>query len=241
MMRWLALMAVIAGVLAGMALPRPAAGNLTNHQLAVTINPPTLASGSSPTLTCGWHTACSNPPSAGIALDWDDENGNTGNPWHFRGYFYVSDANRTAFKMFPLVSQSGPGICDIMTVWITERHSGQLMAMPTFTHVNITSSTAFSWMGGPWTIYNSRQIGTTIDENDVNCSTGSHVHQSHVGWLPDKVATTTNTPLYPDGPTVCPANDPNATCGTFQNNNINYWIRRFAWAEGACQHAPGPC
>lgn len=229
MIRWLAVLALGVGLLVGMGSPRSASGNLTGAQLAVALTPPTLSSGSSPTLTCGWHTACGNPPTSGIALDWDDENANTGNPWHFRGFFYVSDTSRNAFKMFPLVNQSGSTVCDIMTVWITELHSGQLMAIPTYMHVNITSSTSFIWTGSQWTTYKSKQIGTTI--NDTGCTWfGSHVHEYHVDYLTNLVTITRNTGLYPT------AQSCSTTCGTFQNNNINNWIRRFAWAEGAASH-----
>ena len=229
MIRWLALIAAILGLLLGIALPHPAASNETGKDLAVALTPTTLSSGSSPLLTCGWHTACGSPPSAGIALDWDDDNSGFGNDWRFRGFFYASDTVRTAFKMYPLDSQSGGNECDIMTVWITEKHSAQLMAIPTYMHVDITNSSSFSWTGGPWTVYHSRTIGETID--DEGCLTfGSHVHAYHVPWLTNIVDITRHTSLYPTAASC------SGSCGTFRNNNINNWTRRFAWDEGAASH-----
>lgn len=229
MIRWLAPMAAVVGLLLGIALPHSASGNLTGAQLAVTINPPTLTSGSSPYLTCGWHTACVYPWTEGYALDWDD-GGDVGSSWYFRGFFYVSDSNRTAFRMFPLVVQSGSDRCDIMTVWVAEIHSGALMAMPTFMHVNITDSSSFDWVGGPWTVYNNRKIGTTVDDS-VGCSwTASHVHEYHVDYLTNLVTITRHTNYYPT------AYDCHTLCNTHQNNDINKWTRKFAWAEGAAPH-----
>ena len=243
MIRWLALIAVAVGVIVGVALPRLVAGNLTGKQLAVALTPPTLASGSSPTLNCGFHGTCLSPFNDGQELDWEDGGTNFGNPWYFRGFFYVSDSNRTAFRMFPLVSVQDPARCDVMTVWIAEIHSGALMAIPTYTHVNITDSASFDWSGGPITIYNSKKIGETIDEMLPSCSTGSHVHESHTAYLTNLVAITRrlgNLPSgYPSsvdldgtGPMIACTD----ACGSHKNNDINKWTRRFAWAEGAAPH-----
>lgn len=122
-----------------------------------------------------------------------------------------------------------------MTVWITDRHSGQLMAIPTYTHVNITSSSAFNFSGSPWTTYNNRKIGVTIDEMLTSCSTGSHVHESHSPYLAGIVTTTRNTGLYPTA-VQCHTPPCNPAYGPYTNNNINNWTRRFAWAEGAAGH-----
>ena len=134
MIRWLGLAAAVLGLIVGITFPREASGNLTGAQLAVVVQPSTLSDGSSPLLTCGWHTACTSPPSPGIGLDWDDNNQNTGNPWYFRCFCYVSDTNRTAFTMYPLDYQSGPTKCDIMTVWVVDIHSGALMAVLSLPH-----------------------------------------------------------------------------------------------------------
>jgi hypothetical protein len=162
-------------------------------------------------------------------LDWDDDNQNNGNPWYFRGFFYVSNASRTAFKMYPLVNQSGSGVCDIMTVWITEIHSGQLMGIPTYMHTNITNSAAFSWSGSQWTTYSSRQIGTTI--LDTGCSgSSSHVHEYHFDYPTSPATISRNTGYYPTAVTC------NTICGQHPNNNISKWTRSWQWQEGASPH-----
>jgi hypothetical protein len=229
MTRWLAFIAAAFGIGLGVGLPGGASGDVTGKQLSVVIQPPTLTTGSSPLLSCGWHTACTSPPSSGIALDWDDDNMSTGNTWYFRCFCYVSDTNRTAFTMYPLINSSGGGVCDVMTVWVVENHSGALMAIPNYMHVNITDYSSFSWQGGPWTIYNSRPIGTTI--NDTGCTWfGSHVHEYHTDYRTNVVTITRNTALYPTG-SQC-----STSCGNFANNNISNWIRKFAWAEGIVSH-----
>ena len=145
--------------------------------------------------------------------------------------------------MFPLFYSGGSTSCDIMTVWITELHSTALMAIPTYTHVNITNSVAFIWSGSQFATYNSKKIGETIDEMLPSCSTGSHVHESHTDYLTSLVTITRrlgNLPSgYPSsvdldgtGPMMACTN----ACGTHKNNDINKWTRRFAWAEGAASH-----
>lgn len=227
--RWLAATATVIGLLAGMAFPRPALGDLTGYQLAAAMTPPTLASGSSPLLTCGWHSVCAAPYPYGYALDWDDNNQDYGNPWYFRGFFYTSaPTNRWIATGYPLVTRSDPLYCDIMTVWVVEAHSGQLRGIPTYDHVNITNSASFQITGGPWTVYNTRQIGTTINDSGRYCTFyGSHVHESHVPYATHIVTITRNTSKYPT------AQSCHGWCGTFRNNDIYNWTRRFAWAEGA--------
>ena len=229
MFRFIAPLAVLVGVFAG--LIGPASAHETGATLSVGLTPPTLSSGSSPLLTCGWHTACVSPYTASYGLDWDDNSTGYGNAWYFRGFFYVSDSSRTAFKMYPLVSQQGSSICDVMTVWITEIHSGALMAIPTYTHVDITASSAFSWSGSQWTTYQSKQIGTTIDDTGASCAFGgSHVHESHVDYLTSDVTISRHTSYYPT------ASSCHTTCGTHQNNNIDKWTRSWEWEEGVVSH-----
>lgn len=228
-LRILAPLAIVVGAFIGMITAADA--HQTGHTLAVALTPPTLSSGSSPLLNCGWHTACGSPPTSGVALDWEDGGTNYGNPWHFRGFFYVSDGPRTAFRMYPLVNQQGSSVCDIMTVWITEKHSGALMAIPTYYHVTLTATSQFDWSGSQWTTYHSRQMGATMNDAGGSCTFfGSHVHDTHVSYLPGVVSTTTNTGYYPTA-SSCSWN-----CGTHQNNNINKWIRRWEWSEGVVSH-----
>ena len=114
-----------------------------------------------------------------------------------------------------------------MTVWITESHSGQLMAIPTYTHVNITSGAQFWIWGSPWTMYINRPIGVTINENWTDCASGSHVHEAHVDHT---VTTSRNTALYPTEQGC------STGCGTHQNNNISKWTRSWTWQEGVSPH-----
>lgn len=217
-----------------MAFPRPAAAGLTGAQLSVVLTPPTLPSGSASQLNCGWHTGC-NSPSSGIALDFDDENQYFGNPWYFRGFFYASDSLRTAFRMYPMTYSTSR--CYIMTVWIVEIHSGALMATPLYSHMNVTNNAMFTWQGGPWTVYNSRQVGVTYDDTNVpGCSTGSHVHEYDLDYRPGVTAITRNTPLYPTSFQCSTAPCSNQGYGPYPNNNINNWTRRFAWSEGVIAH-----
>lgn len=231
MIRWFIPLVIAVGLLVGL-MSQSASGHQTGATLAVSITPPTLADGSNANLNCGWHTACVSPWTSGYGLDWEDGNTGFGNSWYFRGFFYVSSGTRTAFRMFPLVSNSSPSTCDVMTVWIAEIHSGALMGIPTYTHVNITDSSSFDWSGGIWTEYHSRVIGTTIDDTGASCAFGgSHVHEAHTDYLVGTVTNTRNTGLYPLA-TACH----NLACGTFQNNNINKWTNHWEWAEGIVAH-----
>lgn len=83
--RWLALLSIGAGVLAGVAFPGSVIGNPTGAQLAVALTPPTEASGSSAELNCGWHTICLSPYASGLGLDWEDSKASrpsSGNSWY---------------------------------------------------------------------------------------------------------------------------------------------------------------
>jgi hypothetical protein len=239
-MRWLAVIVTVIGLFLGMAFPRVALGDLTGYQLAAAMAPPTETSGTSAELNCGWHsdsTGCVSPYTFGYALDWEDKKADRGsynNPWYFRGFFYTSaSTNRRIATGIPLVSQSSPDYCDMMTVWIAEYHSGQLRGIPVYYHVNITNSTSFAITGGPWTVYQNRLIGRTINDTGSSCGFGgSHVHESDVPYRTDIVTTTRNTGLYPTAQ-QCHTAPCNPTYGPYVNNNINNWTRRFAWAEGA--------
>ena len=227
MIRWLAFLAFAAGLVAGIAFPRVAEGHVTSNFLAVELTPPTLPSGSSPLLLCGWHGICYPPTTDPVkyGLDWAD--GGYTSPWYFRGFFWVSNTTSAAFKMFPLFVSGGLEVCDKMTVWIAEKHSGQLMAIPTYTHVNITNSVAFEFTGGPLPLYRSRQIGVTINENWAPCADGSHVHEAHVDHT---VTTARHTNYYPTEAGCT------GSCLTHQNNLRSKWTRGWAWQEGVSSH-----
>lgn len=235
MMRLLAVFAVLTGLAVGMAFPGLVSSNETGYELAVALTPPTLSPGSTSTLNCGWHVACESPwdstNDAGHGLDWEDGSG-YGNDWFFRGYFYVENTSRTAFHMYPIEVASGAGVCDKMTVWIAEKHSGALMAIPIFLHVNITDDDDFEWTGSQWTTWHSKKIGETINENDLSCSSGSHVHEAHSPWLAGTVETDENRADYVVSSTCHTA----GTCGPYENDDIDNWTRSFTWDEGAVSH-----
>jgi len=240
-MRWLAVAATIVGLFIGMAFPRPALSDLTGYQLAAAMMPPTETRGTSAELNCGWHsdsTGCVDPYASGYALDWEDKNANPSaydKPWFFRGFFYTSaPTNRTIAEGIPLVNDDRPNYCRKMTVWIAEKHSGQLRAIPMYYHVNITDFTRFRINGGPLTVWRGRQIGRTVDESGrLYCTSyGSHVHETHVDYRTDIVTITRNTGLYPTAEQCHTAPCSNQGYGPYVNDNIDNWTRRFAWAEG---------
>lgn len=233
MIRLLAPIAMIVGLAIGVWFPGTVSSHTTGATLAVALTPPTLVSGSEAWLNCGWHVNCNNS-NPGNGLDWDDEDTLYNKPWYFRGFFYVSDTSRTAFRMYPLVYAEGPGaVCDVMTVWIVEIHSGALMAIPTYTHVNITNSSSFDWSGSQWTTYQNRQIGVTIDENNSSCSSGSHVHEDDIPTVPGLALApiSRNTSLYPAW-----AQCNTVHCEKHWNNSINHWTRSWQWSEGVGSH-----
>lgn len=84
-MRWIAFTSINAGFVLGIASLSVAGGTgPTGKTIVGYMNPPTLSSGSSSWLNCGWHAACGATPTAGTALDWDDENTGYDNPVYFR-------------------------------------------------------------------------------------------------------------------------------------------------------------
>lgn len=147
--RWLALISIVLGLLAGVAFHGTALGNLTGYQLAAAMTPPTLQTGYSPLLNCGRHGACTDPPTAGTGLDWEDGGTGYGLSWWFRSFVYWSGAsNQRVATGAPLVSVQDPDRCDVMTVWIIEYHSGALRGIPTYTHTAILNSAQFPITGG---------------------------------------------------------------------------------------------
>jgi hypothetical protein len=226
---WLALASTVLGLLAGVAFHGTALGNLTGYQLAAAMTPPTLQTGYWPLLNCGWHGACTSPPTSGTGLDWEDGGTGYGLPWYFRSFVYWSGTyNKRVATGAPLVSVQNPDKCDVMTVWIIYYHCGALRGIPTYVHTAILNFAQFPINGGPWTYYNGRLVGATINDTGSECPFGgSHVHENDVPYRTDIVTTTRNTGLYPAASTC------SSDCGYFQNNNINNWTRRFAWAEGA--------
>ncbi len=234
MIRWFVPVAVAIGLLLGL-VSNSALGHQTGATLAVSLTPPTLSSGSSANLNCGWHSACVSPWNSGYGLDWEAGAG-YGNPWYFRGFFYASDSNRTPFRMFPLVTNSSPDTCDVMTVWIAEIHSGALMAIPTYTHVNITNNFSFDWSGGPWTVYHDRHIGDTINDTGSLCAfNGAHVHEAHSDYLVGTVTNTRNRSVD-GGVYVDAATCHNLACGTYRTDDIYKWTNHWQWAEGIIAH-----
>ncbi len=228
--RWLGVAAMAAGFLLGLAFPLPTVSRANvGDTITVYVQPPTLSWGSSPLLTCGWHTACVSPYGSGPALDWDDNNSNFGNPWYYRSYNFTSNTGGLMLvaRGIPLVSQTGGTTCEVMTVWIAEKTSGPLRAIPTYTHTNITNSSVFYIYARsyPQAVYTNRQIGTTVNDSRSNCSiTGSHVHESDA--MPYGNTSYARNSSYPTASTC------HGSCGTFQNSNINNYTRWFQWTEG---------
>lgn len=228
-MRFLAALAVVLGVSIGVGWPNGTSGHQTGYQIIVQMTPPTKSSGSSPTLTCGWHTACVSPWSSGVGLDWDDDDDGYGNSWYFRGVMVTTNsAGGAVFKGTPLVNQTGSEVCERMTVWVTEFHHGTLRAAPMYTHVNITSASAFTVPGSVLGTYYSKKVGETIDDHGDSCDFfGSHVHEWDITVNSPPTTTSRNTTKYPSASTC------HTTCGTHRNDLASSWTRKFTWNEGA--------
>ncbi len=225
--RFLAAISIVGGIAVGMLFPSlVSSSGSTGYTLIASLTPPTLSSGSSPWNTCGWHDVCTSSGVPSTGLDWDD-GGDAGSPWYFRGYFHTSNpAPQIIATGYPLFVQGGSTKCDRMTVWIAEKHNGELRAAPVYVHTNITNSSSFSIWGSLFGTYKNKLIGTTID--DTGCAFfGSHVHEMHdvVPNQPD-VTTQLHTSRYPTIETC------SSSCGQHQNNITQTWTRRFSWPEG---------
>lgn len=230
--RILASISIVGGIAAGMLFPSlVSSSGVTGYTLIASMAPPTLSSGSTPLNSCGWHNVCESggggPPST--ALDWAD-GGEAPQPWYFRGYFVTSNpAPQNIATGYPIFVQGGNLVCDKMTVWIAEKHNGELRAAPVYTHTNITNWGGFSIVGSLFGTYKNKLIGNTID--DTGCPFyGSHVHETHV-VVPNQPDVTTNlhTSRYP---TLANCGLGGPSCTTHQNNLRQAWTRKFSWPEG---------
>lgn len=228
-MKRLIALAAIFGFSAAVALPNNVLGSPTGYTIVASLTPPTLSSGSSANLNCGWHQECDGTYPFGNGLDWEDGGTNYGNPWYFRGIFATNNpAGGIVATGVPLVNTQDPSLCDKMTVWIVEKFNGVLRAAPIYEHTNITNSAQFSIAGSVLGTYTNRQIGTTIDDHGTNCPfDGSHVHEDHVS-VNGSVTISTDTSRYQTG-----AQCHNNHCGLFANNSPTNWTRRFSWPEGS--------
>ena len=225
-LRLLVVAAVVAGFAAGVAFPRGIQGSATGKTLSAFMSPVTYAAGQNSPLTCGWHGECTNPSTSGTGLDWDDSTSNRN--WYFRGFFAVNTGpGYNIASGTPLVNRQNGFDCNVMTVWIIETHSNTLRAAPTYTHVNITNSSAFNIYGGSfYGAFLDRAIGQTVDESGYgNCpTTGTHAHESDAPIA--GTSTTRNTGLYPTG--YC-----SLVCNYYRNDLANNYTRKFVWPEGS--------
>ncbi len=230
--RFLAAISIVGGIAAGMLFPSlVSSSGPTGYTLIASMTPPTLSSGSSPWNTCGWHDECTSNGQSSTALDWDD-GGDAPQSWYFRGYFHTSNPSPQIIATgYPLYVDGGSLACDKRTVWIVEKHNGELRAAPVYTHTTITNSSSFLITGSLFGTYRNKLIGTTI--NDTGCAFfGSHVHETHI-VVPNQpdVTIQRNTSRYPTIDT-CEWDVDQQDCAQHQNNLRQAWTRKFTWPEG---------
>ncbi len=228
--RWLSTGVFVVSFLLGLAFPFASNGRAyPGDNIWIYMQPPTLSWGSSPLLTCGWHTDCVSPYSSGPALDWDDNNNQFLNPWYYRSYNFTSNTSgqvKVAAGQ-PVTYQSGGPGCEIMAVWVVDPN-GNLRAIPMYEHTSITNSSSFNIYGRayPQTQYTNHQVGVTVDDSvNQNCTTtGSHVHEFYYPW---SGSTYSQDSIYPAASTC----HGYPYCGTHQNSNVNNYTRLFRWTE----------
>lgn len=230
--RWLGLAAIALGFLLGLVFPFPHVSTANvGDTITVYMEPTTRSSGLSAFNTCGWHDECTESGNPGPALDWDD-GGDFGSAWYFRSWNYTSRSGGLILvaRGIPLVYQTGGTTCEAMTVWIAEKTSGPLRAIPVYTHTDITNSAVFYiYARVYYGNYVSRQIGTTVNDNRANCTnTGSHVHEWDIPYGSTSYSRNGNYPTldtcsYPEVPDGC---------HSYTNNNVNNYTRWFQWKEG---------
>lgn len=128
MIRWLAVTAVLLGLIAGLAFPIGSKAVPTGQLYKVWITPPTGVEFQQVQLNCGWHTgACDSPTGDGPALDWNETS--TTALVYFRGGFMRTGLSGPTNKLLTLNTYTinpGPDGCDEVAADLWENLVGPL-------------------------------------------------------------------------------------------------------------------
>jgi len=229
-MRWLIVLAVFLGVIAGLAFPT---GSPASHAglYSVWITPPTGNQHQVVQLNCGWHTlACDSPYENGPALDWDTPDNTV---WaYFRGGFKrtgIGAPTSILLKRHTYPIQTGSQVCDIAAADLWENLVGW---PPRFgMHYYHVAATMIPWYqnilvdGTVDGAYGSYTVAPAINDSGSSCSwTGLHVHDEAVLGPPPNGLPGYNKRNVPTGD-YCPP----APCNSYWNWE---WMRYFEWSGG---------
>lgn len=136
--------------------------------------------GATNTLNCGWHGACTDPPTSGNALDWSNGENSA---IYWRSYGERSDYLADIARGTIWTEHSEPNGCrrvrvDVRDVFNFDKGSIR------YTHSDTTQAgQQFYIYGSPSRAWTSRSIGKTVWDGRANCSwDGYHLHQFSSGW-----------------------------------------------------------
>jgi hypothetical protein len=167
---WILALCALAGVMAGLALPKPVGATAIHAELRV-------YGGATSYLSCGWHSNCTTgSETSGDALDWDNDD-NATVYWESKGY---RDDGTTA-AIASGTSRRGPDTgCKTIIVDVSDGFGfakGEADYLHTAAWV-VGGPTYFdgsgSWASAEWAI----GFSVTVANETSGCSIdGSHLHQ----------------------------------------------------------------
>lgn len=216
----LVVLSVLAGAFLGVVAPRSEASSLISFEFA----PPIESSGSTVSLTNGWHSYGEDPADAG--LDWGNVNSFDA---FLRGWGYGPTPERTNYS-YATNSKTTWLNCQNSTRVDIHSASGLYVGTSWLVHTSSSSSTV-SLGHTDSGYYNNVKVGTIINFNDTCSWTGPHIHETH-GYT-SKTGQSANGSWQLNSsqfPAVDPCPNKGDVCPTFVNNLRANWTRKATWS-----------
>lgn len=178
--------------------------------------------GQSVTLTCGFHAgSCGN--TSGDFLDWD--NTSTSNVY-FRGSFKRSSGSSSNDYLLGRRKfiDGGSRRCEIQEVEVVEKDTGKLRAVMKYFHISMNSTEPFPISTSTSGKYNSKFIGTMVNDEGCGDFSGTHVHAGYTSR--GSSSRSRNTSRFPSRDYCEPTQ---GTCKKYKNDSSTNWTHRFKW------------
>lgn len=198
------------------------ASHASTSSYEIKMYPASGSAGQSVTLTCGFHAgSCGN--TSGDFLDWD--NTSTSHVY-FRGTFKRNSGSSSSNYLVGRRKfiQGGSNRCDIQEVEVAEKNTGKLRAVMKYYHISMNSTASFPIATSSSGKYNSKFIGTMINDSGCGDFNGTHVHAGYTSR--GTSSRSRNTSKFPSRDYCEPSQ---GTCDKYKNNSSSNWTHRFKW------------
>lgn len=125
-------------------------------------------------VSCGWHTACTDPPTSGNALDWSQGSG--------AGVYWDSYASYNSYSTIAgtATAAQNNGTCKQVRVNV-KRPDGTALGFVYYDHSDVYYTSTFNINAGASLTSTVRKVATTAYElqacRDALLWTGYHLHQ----------------------------------------------------------------